>query len=289
MDDPGMVDEQEVKIRLLRVFRAPEYSPPVLPAVALEILQLSQRPNVSFREVANVLEKDGLLTAQVLKIAQSPLFAGRQDVTSIQQAMVRLGLRTVRDLVIQVALNAKVFRCSAYQGSMDRLRRHATAVAHLARIISKYTTFDSEYAFLCGLLHDVGIAAALIALAEDGHPHPPSIDEVASAVVAVHEEAAGLVAAQWGLPPDVQLVLKVHHRRTASGQMHPVAALISMADDLANKLGFGFGVTGEGPTVEPSMEPVLCRKVTSALGLGEAQLKLINKDAENVTEQLVSL
>ena len=284
------VDEQAVKVRLLEVFRAPDYKPPTLPAVAMEVLGLSQQPNVSFADVGRVLERDGMIAGQVLKLAQSPMFAGQQRVTSINQAMVRLGLRTVRDLVVQVALETKVFRCRPYQPALESLRRHASAVAHLARIISKYTAFESEFAFLCGLLHDVGIAGALIALVEHAKPHPPpDILEVWPAVVAIHEEASELMAQNWSLPTDVSLVLGAHHRVTIQGYSHPMAAIIAMANDLSNNLGLGLTISKQDLTSEPALEAARRAELSAQLSLSESQLALIGADAEALKEHLESM
>ena len=277
------VDEQELKLRLLNVFRSPKYRPPNLPSVAMDVMALSQRPNVAFADVSGVLERDGMMTGQVLKMSQSPLFAGRQRVTSIQQAMVRLGLRTVRDVVLQVALDAKVFRCKPYAPIMEKLRRHATAVGHLARAITRYTAFDAEHAFLCGLLHDVGIAGALLALVETAKPKPPPpVDEVWPAVIAIHEQASNLMASHWELPPDVCLVLEAHHRLTVEGHIHPMAAALALANEMAESMGFGLNA-------EPTLDASRKLELTQVLALTDAQFALIANDAETVKEHVAAM
>ncbi len=287
-----LLDEQAVKVRLLEAIRAPSYQPPTLPAVAIEVLNLSQQPKVSFADVGKVLERDGMMTGQVLKLAQSPLFAGKQKVTSIHQAMVRLGLRTVRDLVVQVALQAKVFRCKPYAPAMESLRRHSTAVGHLARIITKYTSFDAEFAFLCGLLHDVGVAGCLLALAEHAKPGPPPpIEEAWPSVMAVHEQASELMAQNWALPPDVSIVLGAHHKVLVGGYPHPMAATILMADDLSRDLGFGltYAPDQEASSGQVGLEPVRRQEVAKQLGLSEQQLELIAADTAALGDMLADM
>jgi HD-like signal output (HDOD) protein len=70
-------DTAEVHVRLLRLFASPSYRPPLLPAVALEIMQLSRRPSATFEEVVAILEHDPILAAKVLSIAQSVFYAPR--------------------------------------------------------------------------------------------------------------------------------------------------------------------------------------------------------------------
>lgn len=287
------IDEQEVKLRLINTFRSPDYKPPTLPAVAMEVMGLSQRADVSFGDVTKVLEQDGVLTGTVLKVAQSSAFAGRQRITSIHQAMVRIGLQTVRNIVLQVALTSRVFRSQSYGPAMNSLRRHSTAVAHIARAICKYTPFDGEFAFMCGVLHDVGIAGALIALTEQAKPlAPPSVEEVWPAVIATHEEAAAMMAKMWCVPEDVCLVLGAHHRVKIQGHPHPMAATVAMAGDIANQMGFGLKMSDDKKSERLSDEPELDaagrKELSEILGLEPRQLELIASDTERVLPEVMA-
>ena len=288
-----LVDEERVRGILIEVMGAPNYRPPTLPAVALEVLNLSQRPNVSFNDVSKVLERDGMVTGQVLKLAQSPMFAGQSQVTSIQQAMVRLGLNTVRDLVVQVALEAKVFRCKPYAAAMESLRRHSTAVGHISRIVAKYTPFEADFAFLCGLLHDVGVAGALIALNEHAKPEPPPpLLEAWPAVMAVHEQSSELMARHWGLPADVSMVVGAHHQVKIQGYPHPVAALLALANDIALTMGQGLqlGTPKHGlASAEPPLSLALRAEWIEVVGLSDAQMQLISEETETLGEVLAGM
>lgn len=283
--DIDYVDEAEVRTRLMEVFKDPKYRPPNLPAVAIELMKLSQDPNADFAKVSKVLEKDGVLTGQLLKVAQTPMYAGRIQVTSIQQALTRLGLKSLRDIVMEIALNARVFRAKPYQATMESLKRHSTAVAHLARIVSRYTSIEGEYAFLCGLLHDVGIAGALIALAEGSKgKNPPSLDDVWPAVQAVHAEASQLMVTHWDLPPDVAWAVGAHHTVLIQGYAHPMAATVRLADDLAKQLGYE--THSGGAVANAHIQTFSDEQVLDTLRLTQAQIKLIAEDAIKHFEQL---
>ena len=62
------------------------------------------------------------------------------------------------------ALSMRAFKSEGCGDTMDLLRRHATAIGHFVRILAKYTTLESGFAFMGGLMHDVGIAGTLPAL-----------------------------------------------------------------------------------------------------------------------------
>jgi HD-like signal output (HDOD) protein len=249
--------EEGLTDQLQTMFASPGYRPPVLPGVALQIVELSQKPNVGFEEVVAVLEKDPLLAARVLSVSSSALFAGRSQIVSLKQAAVRLGLKTLRDLVLEAAMNLRVFRVPGYEAPMERLRRHSAVVANVARVVCRRTAVEAEHAFVCGLLHDVGFAAGLIALVESRKGEKPLAFEVmAPAVAAVHEEAASLVTRVWKLPEQIQGVVGTHHR--VSPRADPLVPVLVVAEQLAYELDAGIspvewpeGASQDEPPVPP--------------------------------------
>ena len=282
--EDDFVDEAEVRQRLEATFRSPDYKPPTLPSVALELFALSQSPNADFSKVGKVLEGDPIITGQVLRIAQSPTYAARIPVTSIAQALSRLGIKTLRDIVLQVALNARVFRAKPYQPIMESLKRHSTAVAHVSRVISRYTPFEGEYAFLCGLLHDVGVAGSLIALFESNPKKPAPLEDVWPAVFAVHAEASKLMVEHWELPVDIALTVGAHHAVKIQGYPHPMAATVYLANHLANQLGFA--THAGGALAMRGVQTVDVEQVMTALSLTERQMALITQESMKELEAL---
>jgi HD-like signal output (HDOD) protein len=233
------LDRAGVMARLQRTFTSPGYTPPMLPQVALDVLQLSQRPDVGFEEVVALLGRDAVLAGRVLSIAQSSAYASRSPVTTLQQAAVRLGLEAMRGVVLEAALHLKVFRVPGYEPAMERLARHSAAVAHVTRAVCRRTSVEGGYAFLCGLLHDVGFAASLLALAEDPTWRRAAFDDLAPVLDEVHEEASGLKARLWRLPPAIERVVATHHEPSPGGAPSPVNATLVVAEQLAWEAGCG--------------------------------------------------
>ncbi len=238
-DRTAGLDRFDVVHRLQRTFTSPSYKPPMLPEVALEVMQLSQRPDVKFEQVVALLQKDAVLAGRVLSIAQSAAYAGRSPVQTLQQASVRLGLKAMRDVVLEAALHLKVFRVPGYEGAMERLARHSAAVAHVMRAVCRRTSVEAEYAFLCGLLHDVGFAASLLALAEDPTWRRATWDELRPVLDEVHEEASGLLARLWKLPDNIQRMVATHHAPAPEGRAAPVNAVLVVAEQLCWEAGAG--------------------------------------------------
>ena len=298
-DDDVLIDEGAIRERILSVFRAPDYQPPTLPSTATQLMTLSQNPEVGFDEVVSLLERDQMLAARVLKLSRSPIYGGASRIDSLRDALMRLGLRTLRDIVLEAAMNLRVFRSEAYTGPMERLRAHSQAVAVTSRIVSKYTPVEGEYAYLCGLLHDVGVAGILVSLADvPKGKAAPDLSILWPAIDAAHAEAGTMMAKIWDLPPEIPMVLDAHHRVEIEGYPHPMGATICIADQVAGELGYGFVPSDEaddekddlaGLTTHPGTDatgPVPIERAREALALTDATLELIRDEASSQLTEL---
>jgi len=241
-----LLSPQAMAEHLRRTLTSPEYQPPLLPSIALQLMELTRQPQVRLSDVRQLLERDSMLAARVLKLVQSALYSRGAPVRSLDEAISLLGLRTLGELFLQTVLSTRVFRADGYEAAMTDLMRHSTVAAHAARNACRLTAIPDEYAFLCGLLHDVGMAAGLLIFASpsrvgERQPAPPAFEEVASALEVVHEEASGILAEAWQLHPEVRLVLALHHRLQHGSHIHPLAAVICLADWAASEAGARFG------------------------------------------------
>jgi len=266
--------------RLRTHFASPGYTPPLLPAVALQVQSLSQKADVDIGALVAVMEKDPLFAARVLKIAQSPAFASVGSITSLRDAVVRIGLRNLSDIAWEVAMNMRVFRAEAYAVPMEAVRRHSTACAHLARMASSFTSIATEYAFLCGLLHDIGMAASLIVLGEQQAGGPP-LDPMLLGMILnrCHQEASLVIGALWKLPSDVQAVLGHHHDVQIEGFVHPLAAVVAVAEQLARELGYGVMLAG---TDCDTTEELALARAREALKLDAERLDRLREQARKL-------
>jgi HD-like signal output (HDOD) protein len=277
------LDGAELKELLRTLFTSPTYRPPVLPQVALELVQLSSRPDLDYGEVVKLLEQDPVLAAKVLSLAQSAVYATRTHITSLRQAAVRLGLKTLRDVVLEAALHVRVFRVRGYDTAMARLARHSSATAHVMRAVCARALVDQEHAFLLGLLHDVGFAGGLLAVAEDPDLRHRTFEDLAPVLDEVHQEASGTLARLWRLPPAVQRALETHHQVKVNEAPQRVNAAIIVAEQLVWEAGAGMlPPEGAEPMMTETPEPPLealdanwtgaVREAMGVLGMNELAL-----------------
>ena len=268
--------QTDLRSRLLETFSDPDFRAPVLPSVAVELIQLSRRANVCLDEIVKILEKDQVLAAEVLRLAQSAAYSTKLDVRSIQGAVSRIGLSRAADLFLRAALESKLFRITGYGGTLEKLRQHSIATAEVGRIICRYTRGDENYAYMCGLLHDVGIAGAIIAITNNlGLIRAIDFSLLWPVLSSVHQQFTIQLAALWGLPQDLRTILRHHHTLAVESKPEIMASVTVLAEILAAKLGFNF----EG---EESLS--MYDRTIENLGLSAAKLEMIEHEA---TEFLV--
>jgi HD-like signal output (HDOD) protein len=298
-----LLDEDAMVAQLLACLEAPGYRPPTLPVVAVKLMSVAQRTDVKLDEVVKLLEQDSLIAGRVLKVVGSAVYSSAGKVTSLREATLRLGLNTIRDLVMEIAMNMRVFKSADYADTMELLRRHATVTAHLCRVVCRYTPVEAEFSFMAGLLHDVGIAGTLLALSDDKKRRkaPPDLVSIWPAVDRVHQRAGELMAGHWALPPDIGFALGAHHQVLIQGYAHPLAATVALANELAHELGAGVIPKEDDAADARSDEGRDCLRAHTgvdrgsaatlahargALGIEEATLALIRKEAEGVIASL---
>lgn len=260
--------------RMRQVLGDPGYQPPMLPRVALEVHRLSREPDVDLDEVVSLLQQDALLASQTLRRAQSVAFTARIPPQSLEEAVRRLGLDNLRDLVWETAMHLRVFRCKPYAPAMEALRRHSVAVATCTKAVALYTSIAAEYAFLAGLLHDVGLAAMLLILGEDRSP--PPLGGIAEELMTLHEEASETVGRAWGLPPELTMIVGHHHHPNIGGYDHPVIAALCVGHEIAQQLGAGLQWGGHGHDLT---HPNQLQRALDALQLSPVQAEAVAAEA----------
>ena len=273
VNDSALASTKELQAKLLSIFRSPNYKPPVLPNIALELTDLTRRSNASYEEVIRVVEKDPLIVASVLKLAQSPMYGGR-PVQSLKDALNRVGINTLRDMVWQVVVGMRLFRVRGYTASMERLQAHSTFVAYAARIIAARAGIAAEHAFLCGLLHDIGWSGTLVAISES-EKNPPEVGLLFAAIDKMHAEAAVAMAKLWGLSQEIITVIGAHH--DLQTDKRPVSVLVPVlvvAEQLADEFGFAIEPAAPGGADKPRVDANLDGRYQHAVSILRLETKL---------------
>ncbi len=129
---------------------------PPMPQMAVKIINLLDDPNFSFAELISLISKDANITATVLKLANSPLFSVKNEITNLTQAMTFLGVKNIKNLVISLSTKT-LFNKGNVKLVDQKLWEFSVATAIYSRIIAlKVNKKVAEEAFLLGLLHTIG-------------------------------------------------------------------------------------------------------------------------------------
>lgn len=185
------------------------YPLPVLPETASEVLFLCQAPDANLDRIVGLLDGEPGITARLLSLANSPLFRGHAVFRTGREAVVRLGLRTVRDLFMQAIVMANVFRVPRFVPRMRELRAHATGVAFACRALEGVTQVKDHFAFLAGLLHDLGKPTLLYLIADTDDR--AAVDAVEEILAIRHARVGAVVAERLRLPEPIVRSVARHH------------------------------------------------------------------------------
>lgn len=208
---------------------------PLLPGVAMEVTNVAAQENADARVIAELLRKDQAMATHVLRVVASPLYSGRTQIVSLQQAVARLGVQKIREISLAIAFRVGVFKLKGFEPQVTALFQHSVSAAMFAQEIARTTRRNVDDAFMCGLLHDVGrpvILQALVQiLAEQKLRVPESV--VIGATSELHADVGGTLADLWALPEAVKMSIR-HHHSSAPPEAHANGVRItSLADEMA--------------------------------------------------------
>lgn len=174
---------------------------PTLPDVALQVRAIAEDPDSSTHDLATAIARDPAIAARLVQVANSPLYRGLTEITSLPQIVTRLGMRTISQLVVSLTLQQS-FRAHT-PIIQQRMRKHweySTQVSALAQMLArKQRHLDPDQALLAGLTHAIG-ALPVYAIAEDLPKlmhHPELLDQLATEL---QPRLGGQILRAWGFP-----------------------------------------------------------------------------------------
>jgi putative nucleotidyltransferase with HDIG domain len=219
---------------------------PPLPDLVVRLLGMLNEQETEPQDLERLLQNDQVLVAKMLAMVNSPFYGLNRTIRTIKDAVMVLGFRGVRSLVLATSTAKFLQRNFDVYGHQPKgLWLHAVCVAAGSRGLAKLckmTPDEAEMLFVAGLLHDIGklLLIQYLADAAKGAPVPsPAWAFERTAIGIDHAEAGALVTAKWNLAPEIQDVIKAHHDEAAPTATKG-AALVRLADVVAHELGIGY-------------------------------------------------
>lgn len=252
---------------------------PTLSDVAIKVNQLMSDPSSSAADLARLISGDGAMSAKILRVVNSALYGMPAPVTSVNQAIVILGFRALRQLVLGISVYGAMPSGEGHKYfDPEMFWKHSLATAATARCLAKRLKLpgESETYFTAGMLHDIGMvvlvsnmpdffnnAVAWISMVGE---HEISFYEAErSAFASDHGFVASVLFEKWGLDQDLINVVKYYARpeeATGEGMTALLPKVIHVADILARCL---LPVSLEGRKISPVSETAFAH--LEAMGL----------------------
>lgn len=212
-----------------------------LPHVAGRVLKLIQNKNAELNQIAKLIEADPILTMKLLRVANSPIFATRNEIRSIQHALMLLGMKRISNIVLSVSIYSKFF-INAHKNAavlMERFFQHSYLTGMTAKTLTQILRKNFEdNEFVGGLLHDIGKMAML-----QVHPKEYSLVRQLISQEGLNELAAekevfnenhievGLqIAHLWKLPEEIHRIIAFYKFPSQNDSLIDLVAIVSFAD-----------------------------------------------------------
>jgi diguanylate cyclase (GGDEF)-like protein len=212
---------------------------PTLPAIAVQVLELAQHPEIDLAEIAKTISKDPALSSKILRTVNSSFYGRSQAVSTVSHALVIMGLQSVKTLVLGFSLVSNLSKNKSNGFKHIYYWKRSIYAATAARVLAqKFGIVQQEEAFLAALLKDIGMLVldqvlgesygALFARA-DHHTHLAQLEQAELGLT--HADVGGILAEQWKLPPVLACPIAYHHNTTAVSdpQVRRLTEVVSMA------------------------------------------------------------
>ncbi|MDR0550045.1 MAG: HDOD domain-containing protein [Deltaproteobacteria bacterium] len=237
MSQPVVQDRVKAKKEVRRIKNLP-----TVPGIVAKISRMVENPETSAAEVGRLIAQDQVLSAKVLRMANSAFFGMSRKISSISQALVILGFDVVKGLV----LTSSVF--DMIQKSMAGLWEHSIGCAAASGAVATLLgRDDAEEILVAGLLHDLGKVVLALNL-----PEEMSLvrKKVAEGPVLFYEAENELLdfdhcdlgqwlAEHWNLPESLAEPMRLHHRPEKAVLKPECVAIVHVADIIIRAKGFG--------------------------------------------------
>lgn len=239
---------------------------PTLPEVANRLLRIINDPTTTAVDVANLISRDLSLTSKVLRLANSAFYGIPRTVTTVQNAVVILGLKVINTMVFSITV-VKMFPGDGRNELFSRKKfwAHSLACAVMSRQLAlrmrKFTLFDPEECFCAGLIHDIGRIVLdqyfhenFLKAIQKAMEEKITLTQAENEVFGFnHTDVGDWLTSRWELPQDIRVPIVFHHSPGKTEYAREITTLVHLADGLCYDVGYGL----PGLEVKPALDEAL--------------------------------
>lgn len=228
---------EQVRQRLSSVVGTHQLELPVLPEVAQQVITLANKDGVDLRDLSELIKRDQGLAGNLMRLANSPLYAPPTPLVSLDQVVSRLGLAKVREMALIISCSGKVFSVPGHEATVRLQFRHSLTCGLISQEIARGRRMNVEEAFLGGMLHDIGRPVLLQAIVDFGREAQAKLEPgaIEGACSVLHEMVGSELIQRWTLPVRLAEAIRHHHEPSKAGSgAAGLSAVIALADDLSH-------------------------------------------------------
>jgi len=240
-------EEEAFRERIVNSILEKKFELPMLPHVALKVIRLTSDTNANMQDLAKVILTDQTIVTKIIQISNSPVYAGTVEIKNINQALVRLGQTEIKNMMLAISLQTKIFKSKMYGNLAKKLWERSVGVAFASRVIAGQLKADKDEAFLCGLMHNLGkmITVTVIENAQRKMEtdFKPSRLLVLRILKQFHKDVGELTIDKWSLPATVANTIHYIDRLDEIEENMVDVPIVALAEAFCRIAGIG----GEHP------------------------------------------
>ena len=207
---------------------------PPYPSIALRLQGIVDEGNFGLADLARIVAADAVVTATVLRLANSGYYRGTARLTALPDAISRIGAQELCRVALAASLGSTVGAHGPLAGLRRSTWRQALGSALVSQVLGPLRRLGAQQSFLCGLLHDFGRVVAIASLEEVLVAQPGTLAEAdwIEIVDRLHVELGTLMSARWNLPDLLVEVIAGHHEPPLAGNSRAFIELVCSADEV---------------------------------------------------------
>lgn len=231
-----------------------------------EIIKILTESELSVKKLSDIINRDQSLTANILALANSPVYGFSKKISTIEMAISILGLNTIKDLVIGFSIINSTLEDKDRYFIADAFNKHSYLCGYIAQLLAN----DFDYpvkneAFVAGLLHDIGIAIIhrylsneFSLISELKFYRKLNQTKAENLILGkTHCEIGAEVANKWFFPQSLIEAIRFHHTPSEAVSNKKLVAIVHLADFIASKEAPQYLLSSEDEPLDKSVIEIL--------------------------------
>lgn len=256
-----------------------------LPEITTRIVQVVEDPKSTAQDMHEIVKNDPALATKILKVVNSAFYGLPSQISSLDRAIVMLGLSAVKNIALAASLS-RLFKPGmiSEKFSAKDLWTHCISVGVCSRMIADASFGHGEEAFVAGLVHDIGLLVVyqlfpekLTEVTGKCLQTPQNFCALERQIIgADHQILGAAIAARWKFPPGLRNSIAYHHNpATLKPEFKKIVTAIYVADTICCQNEIGFYLTANAQEVTD--------ETLAEIGISEAKIAEI---VENLPERI---